>query len=289
MKRTILSGLMFTWLCQAIGAVSYTTPGSTYLQNFDTLPNTPENVSLGLTANGLGWTDDNASPSAGQYSIAGWYLYHPTVPTNDEGGVNGHQRLRIGAGTANTGTFMSFGSSGSTDRALGNIGANTLTSVGSDLYIGLRLRNETGQALHSFTLTYDGEQWRDGGAATPNAQTMNFMWSTTATAISDPNSSFTLASALDFTGPVFVNTGSGVAVDGNTAGRVAGITATVSGLNWLPDTDLWLRWGDINHSGNDHGLAIDNLSFIAVIPEPSGLVLLGFGITGLLLSRRVRA
>lgn len=266
--------------------ISYSIPGSSYSQNFDSLPNSPENTSLGTTAGGFGWTDNNAASPVNQFSILGWYLYHPIVQA--EGGANGNQRVRIGAGSANTGAFWSFGSSGSTERAMGNTGANTLATVDSDLYVGLRLSNQTGQTLGGFTLTYDGEQWRDGGAITPNAQSMNFMWSTTATAISDPNSAFITEAALNFTSPVLANTGAGAAVDGNVAGRVTGITATVNGINWLPGTDLWLRWGDVNHAGNDHGLAIDNLSFSANVPEPAAWLLLGFGTASLLIFRRRR-
>lgn len=272
----------------ARGSVSYSTAGSIYSQNFDSLPNTPQNASLGTTASAVGWTDDNAAPGVGQFSIVGWYLYHPTVQS--EGGINGHQRMRIGAGTANTGAFMSFGGSGSTDRALGAINANTLTPTpppGVDVYIGLRLNNNTGVTLDNFTLTYNGEQWRDGGDAAPNAQGLVFMWSTTATAISDPNTSFTLESGLNFTSPVFANTGAGAAVDGNVAGRVNGITATVTGINWLPGTDLWLRFNDVNNVGNDHGLAIDDLTFTAVaVPEPSALALIGLGAASLIVFRR---
>lgn len=272
---------------QALGSQSYSTAGSTYSQSFDSLPNTPANVSLGNSP--VGWIDDTTTPGASQFSILGWYLYHPTSQT--EGGANGHQRVRIGAGTATTGAFMSFGASGSTERALGDIGSNTLTptppAAGTDIYIGLRLHNDTGVVLTDFTLTYDGEQWRDGGAATPVAQTMSFGWSTTATAISDPNTSFTSVTALNFVSPVFANTGSGAAVDGNAAGKVAGITATISGMDWEPGTDLWLRWDDPNDVGNDHGLAIDNVSFSAIsVPEPSTLALLGFGMAGLLVFRR---
>ena len=274
---------------EARGSVSYLTPGSTYSQNFDSLPNTPLNQTLGNSP--IGWIDDTTTPGTSQFSILGWYLYHPLSLA--EGGANGHQRVRIGAGTANVGAFMSWGASGSTDRALGDLGSNTLApatpAAGSDIYIGLRLRNDTGVTLDTFTLTYNGEQWRDGGATVPNAQSMNFMWSTTATAISDPNSAFNPVAALDFTSPVFVNTGSGAAVDGNAAGRVNGITATVSGINWAPGTDLWLRWDDLSSIGNDHGLAIDDLSFVAnytVVPEPSAFALLGFGLAGLLAIRR---
>jgi uncharacterized protein len=238
-------------------------------------------VSLG--ASPIGWIDDTTTPGSGQFSILGWYLYHPLPLT--EGGANTHQRVRIGAGTATTGAFMSFGSTTSTDRALGDVGSTTLAANGGDIYIGLRLRNDTGVTLERFTLTYNGEQWRDGGATTPNAQTMSFMYSTTATAISDLNSAFTMVPTLDFTSPVYVNTGGGAAVNGNTAGLVSGITATVGGFSWAPGTDLWLRWDDISNPGNDHGLAIDDLLFVAEVPEPSTFALLVLGAVGLLAIR----
>src|SRR5438034_10805075 len=101
----------------APASIIYSTPGSTYAQNFDTRPNTPENVSLGNSP--AGWQDDIASPGAGNFSIVGWYLFHPASLT--EGGFTGHQRMRIGAGSATTGAFMSFGTSGSTERAMGSL------------------------------------------------------------------------------------------------------------------------------------------------------------------------
>src|ERR1043165_1373114 len=91
----------------AVASVSYTTPGSSYLQNFDSLPNTPENASLGNSP--AGWTDDNASPGAGNFSILGWYLWYPTPTT--EGGFNGHQRFRNSGAPGNTGSFWSLGQS----------------------------------------------------------------------------------------------------------------------------------------------------------------------------------
>ena len=270
---------------QAHAVVSYNTIDSIYNQNFDSLPITPENVSLGDTISGVGWTDDNATPGANQYSILGWYLYHPLVLA--EGGVNGHQRMRIGAGTSNVGAFMSFGLSGSTERALGSLASNTLAAVGAEIYIGLRLTNNTGATLNSFTLSYNGEQWRDGGATTPNAQALNLSWSTTATAISDASSLFTIVPQLSFTSPVFTNTGGGAAVDGNGPGRLGISAFTVEGINWLPGTDLWLRWVDLSNTGNDHGLAVDDVSFSAnTIPEPGVCAALILGLTTLASRRR---
>jgi hypothetical protein len=265
---------------QAAG-VSYATPGATYSQDFDTLPNSPFNTSLGATP--AGWMDDTAAPGAGNFSIVGWYLYHPTVQS--EGGANGNQRMRIGAGTANTGSFWSHGAADSTDRALASLASNTM---GAEMYMGLLLQNNTGETLGSFTLGYNGEQWRDGGAngGTPVAQSLAFGWSTTATAISDAG--FNSVAELGYNSPVFVNTGSGAAVDGNAAGRVAVGPFAVENINWASGEYLWLRWADVNNSGNDHGFGIDDLTFsaAAVVPEPSMIALIGLGIAGLLFRRK---
>jgi hypothetical protein len=265
---------------QARGSVSYGSAGSTYSQNFDSLPNTPQNTSLGNSP--LGWTDDNASPGAGNFSIVGWYLFHPTLVT--EGGFNGHERFRNGSGSSGTGSFYSFGTSGSTERALGDVGANTLAPDGQtgndagNLYIALRLSNNSGQTLDSFTLNFTGEQWRDSGTSTP--ETMTLGWSTTAAAVSDPSALFNNVAALAWTSPTATATAG--ALDGNAAAnRVVLAPVTVTGLNWLPGTDLWLRWTDPQLSGKtDEGMSIDDLSFSAdiAVPEPSAGLLFGIGL-----------
>lgn len=269
-------------------SVSYTTAGSSYSQTFDSLPNTPANTSLGNSP--TGWTDDNASPGAGNFSIVGWYLYHPTATT--EGGFNSHQRMRISTGSATTGTFYSYGASASTERALGDIGANTLAPDGQtgndagNLYIALRLSNNTGQTLDSFTLGYTGEQWRNSGANI--AETMTLSWSTTATAVSDPSSSFNNVAGLSWTSPTVSATAA--TLDGNASGnRIVISPITVTGLNWAPGTDLWLRWTDPQLSGAlDQGMSIDDLTFSAdiAVPEPSVCALLGLGALGLIIRRR---
>jgi len=271
-----------TFSIESRAAVMYSTPGSTYTQDFDSLPNTPENVSLG--ASPAGWTDDNASPGVGNFSIVGWYLYHPTSQT--EGGFSGRQRMRIGAGSANTGAFMSFGSSTSTERAMGALNSNTLAPANDNAYIGARFTNSTGITLTEFTLSYSGEQWRDGGATNPVSQSLTFGYKITNGAANLQDTGFTGEAALNFTSPVFTNTGSGAAVNGNVAGKVAIGPVTVTGISWAPGDDLWIRWADLNDAGNDHGLAIDDLSFSA-IPEPASLTLVGMASLGLLIRRRV--
>jgi hypothetical protein len=286
--RQIMSFAILAGVCalalESRGSILYSTALSTYSQNFDTLPTTPENASLG--ASPAGWTDDNAAPAAGNFSIVGAYLYHPTAQS--EGGFNGKQRMRIGAGTANTGAFMSFGASTSTERAFGSLASNTTAAVvdGGVQYMAMRLTNNTGVTLGSFTLSYDGEQWRDGGNATPVAQSLIFGYKTTNGAANVQDPGFNPEPLLNFTSPVFTNTGSGAAVNGNTAGKVAIGPVTVHVI-WAPGDDLWIRWADANDSGNDHGLAVDNLSFSAdPVPEPSSLMLLVAAAFGLALAKR---
>lgn len=143
-------------------------------------------------------------------------------------------------------------------------------------YYGARITNNTGVTLVDFTLSYTGEQWRDGGTTTTGsvAQSITFDYSLNATSIQDSAATFTNVPALDFTSPAFGAT-SGAAKDGNLAANRTVISAVlVSGLNWLPGTDLWIRWTDLNDTGNDHALAIDDLNFSAqAIPEPGTLCL----------------
>jgi fibronectin-binding autotransporter adhesin len=45
--------------------------------------------------------------------------------------------------------------------------------------------------------------------------------------------------------------------------------ASVSGVNWAPGTELWLRFSSLQIAGNDDGLGIDDLSFSAISTVPS--------------------
>jgi hypothetical protein len=266
----------------AQGAVLYSTAGSVYSQNFDTLPNSPENASLGDSP--AGWIDDTTTPGTNQFSIPGWYLFHPTSVT--EGGANGRQRMRVGAGTTNTGAFWSFGAATSTERALGNVGSNTTINSGGAAVYGARFTNNTGVTLNEFTLDFIAEQWRDGGTTTTGsvAQSVTFGWKVAAANIQDTG--FTSA-PLGFTSPTFGAT-AGTGLDGNAAAnRVAVGPTSVTGINWAHGTDLWIRWSDVDHGGNDHGLAIDDLHFSASeVPEPAGLAVLALGAVGLVTRRR---
>jgi hypothetical protein len=299
----------------ANAAVSYSTTGSTYTQDFSSLPNTPENASLETAATPKKWQDDTTATTS-IVSIPGWYLYHSLAPTTgtppvpNEGGTNGHQRLRAGTGSQNTGAFWSFGATTTTERSLGSVGSTTIatnpatptpTPDTSRVLMGLRLNNATSDTLTSFTLTFDGEQWRDGGRSSV-AETMIFEYQLGATALEQdagwiaPAGTTSTQGAPNpaggsngsWTSPVQNASTTGAAVDGNVAGLVDDITVTVSGISWAPGTDLWLRWNDPQVGGNDHGMSIDNVVFSAAVPEPAALSLMALAGISALGRRRSR-
>ena len=141
----------------------------------------------------------------------------------------------------------------------------------------MRINNSTGQTLNEFTLTYAGEQWRDGSSTTAEKILVDYTHAgtTDATNWADQtavNTDFVNVPALTFNPPLAGATDA--AVDGNAAGRVSPISATVTGLSWASGTDLWIRFNEPQVAGNDDGLAIDDLSFSAnVVPEPGCILL----------------
>lgn len=300
MKRFICAAAVSFCAAAAFGQVSYT--GGAYTQDFDTLPTTG-------TANA--WTNNSTLP--------GWYAMNSRTggtlkSGRDEGSWVVTPSIRAGDGSSNAGGVYSFGTVGSSDRALGSVGS-TNAIVGDSVY-ALVLQNNTGITMTSFSLTYNGEQWRDGGNADSRRSMLDFDYGTFAAAPgnadlqggnltgytgADPTvwtndssrsldqvfgnilagtSANATPGTLDFAGPV--GTTVAAAVNGNGAGLVSGINGVIS-INWLPGEYLVLRWWDNDSVGFDHGLAIDDVNFEAT-PEPTSLALLALG--GLALLRR---
>jgi len=218
-------------------AVMYS--GGTYSQNFDTLA-----------------TSGSANAWANDTTVSGWHLFN-----KDSAAITTYSAAN---GSDNAGSFYSFGTTASSERALGGIGAGG-SYFGSPAsgaiagWIAVAFQNTSPHALTSFTLTFNGEQWRNSGAS---AQTMVFEYGfgSTFSGVSTWN---TPGGNFDWNSPV--TGGSANEVDGNAAGLVSGRGGTINS-SWAQNDTLWLRWVERNDSGNDHGLAIDDLSFIAV-PE----------------------
>jgi hypothetical protein len=159
-------------------------------------------------------------------------------------------------------------------------------------YVALALTNNSGGALSSFTLNFDGEQWRDGGVTAGTvggslAQTMRVEYGFGASF--SAVSSWSALPSFSFTSPVF-GAVTGTAVNGNAAGRVAGLGGQVN-TSWAAGETLWVRWIEWNDNNNDHSLAIDNVTFsvtAAAVPEPTtyALLLAGLGAVGFIARRR---
>lgn len=246
----------------ANAAISYT--GTTYTENFDSLLNTG-------TANP--WAQDSTLP--------GW------VARRSAGGPD-VATFRADNGASNAGGLDSYGATGGTDRALGSVCSGSTGTI----TFAVVLQNNTADVLNAFDLSFVGEQWRMGGstaATTPSlAQSLAFDYKTVAafalTEVDTAATGYTAVPALNFSSPQFGPT-TAVALDGNLAANQANLSATSLSMTWNPGEFLILRWTDINDVNNDHGLAIDNLSFTAT-PAPGSIALLG--LAGLAAGRRRR-
>ena len=231
--------------------VTYGTAGATYSQNFDALINTG---SVTLTGNG---PFHLADPQFATTPITGWYF-------SKFSGTGSNALFNVNDGSLGSGSIYSYGAAAATDRALGTVASGSTVSR-----FGAVIRNTTGSLLDTFTITFDGEQWRNGVGSSTAANVLDFEYAVgVASGGSIDGTGFTGDSNLDFTAPV-TNSTEG-AIDGNTAGRTAGITRTISGISWAAGTDLIIRWSDLNDTGNDDGLGIDGFTFTAATNAPNG-------------------
>lgn len=213
--------------------VSYT--GGTYTQDFNTLPS---GGTFALT--GTGPFDLAASPVSAT-GLTGWSF------TDTDGA--GNAGFFVGAGAASGGGTYTFGALNAADRALGVVASGSAIPR-----FGVVLINNTGSTITNFTVTYTGEQWRNGGNT--STQILPFSYAVGGTDIN--TGTFTNVTALGFTSPVA--TATAAALDGNLAANRTVVSSTVTGFSWEPGQTMVFRWSDANDAGNDHGLAIDDFS-----------------------------
>jgi hypothetical protein len=267
MTKTLLASAVLLSLMSAAQAdISVTSSAFSYSESFDTLT-----TATAATA----WVNDS--------TLAGWSL----IVSNG----NAAPTYAADAGASNAGTFRSFGDAGSGERALGST-ASGGTYFGSPAsgavagWIAVALNNASGGALPGFTLSYSGEQWRNGGNTNAQSLTLEYGFGASFAAVG----AWTPAGAgFNFSSPVVGATAGAVA--GNSTGTVTGLGGTVL-TPWAAGDTLWLRWADANDVGNDHGLGIDNVSIgvASVVPEPGSLALLMAGVAAVgFMVRRQRA
>lgn len=262
---------------RALAAISYSTEGAVYQQSFNTLSSTNNTSSS--------WANDTTIP--------GWNLYRVTSSSDPTPAAVTTYFTSNGA-TLNIGSFLSFGIASNSDRALGGfvndsgVFYGTTPNAGSVAgWIASNITNNTGHTLTSFTLLFDGEQWRNGGNT--NAQSMVFQYGF-GSSFAGVGTWFTPGGNFDWTSPV-VGTSPG-GLQGNTTGQAPDRGGTIADINWSSNSTLWLRWIDTNDAGNDHGLAIDNIRFsavVAAVPEASTMLFGALLSTALLTARANRS
>jgi hypothetical protein len=222
---TAIGVLLLNMLGDARAApVAMTGTTGSYTQRFDTL------VSSGSAP----WTND--------VNLAGWYA--------DRSGSGTVTDYTAFDGDNNSGGFYSYGVEAATDRALGSLGS---ASAGH-LWWGIALRAGASQTVTNLTVSFVGEQWRNS-TASAQAITSAYFVATSVPVVS--GSGYTTVPALTFTSPVTGGT-TAIPLDGNQAANRTAVTASFA-VNVPTNQYVMLRWYDPDHTGSDHGLAIDDV------------------------------
>lgn len=172
-----------------------------------------------------------------------------------EAGTGGTLTYTADNGSLATGNTYSYGASGNSDRAFGELTSGTVSTT-----LGACFLNNTGLVITSFTIAYTGEMWRLG-AADAIVDRLDFEFSTNATSIVDasPGIVWTAVNTLDFVSPN--NTGPAGVKDGNVAAnRTTTPPIAVIPAGGIPDGGVfYIRWlATANIGGTNDGLAIDD-------------------------------
>jgi hypothetical protein len=201
---------------------------------------------ISLTGTGLYTQNFNSLSNTGTSADvpAGWFF-------NEEGN-NADSLYSAGIGSDNSGNTYSFGPDGGTDRALGTLRDNKLTSM-----IGAQFINNTGNEITQIPVSYTGEQWRRGFNV--GTDRLDFQISTDASSLN--SGTWTDIDNLDFASQNLLLIGG--ALDGNLSANRAEISYTIANLNIADGQTFWIRWVDFNLTGissTDDGLSIDDFS-----------------------------
>lgn len=185
--------------------------------------------------------DDLASTGTSSTLTDGWFL--------DETGTGANTSYAADDGDLALGDTYSYGTA--SERAFGMLRGPSGAVVST---VGAHFSNQTGQQINSVTVAYTLEKWHAGDAG--RADEVQVEISTDATSLT--TGTWTRVPALDRTGTIG---------GGNGAGNAVGLRrrqeATITGLNVGPSNVFWLRWKDVDATGADDGLGLDDLTIWA--------------------------
>ena len=223
------------------GQVSLTTLNTAYTQNFDGLASTGTGTGTVTTT---GTSGSKVASVILSGSLSGWYFVETT--TNADGVYT------ASTVSATAGDTYIYGASSSTERALGSIASGNLLSR-----YGAQFTNNTGNTIDQLDISYVGEEWRfDPARGTTIKDQITFEYSTDATSLT--TGTWTAVTALlyettNLTGTVGTR-------NGNDAAYRTSLSNTITGINIATGQTFWIRFVDVNVSGTDDGLAIDDFS-----------------------------
>jgi|GEM_PF-942321 len=241
-KTLILLVLLLSGGWVKAQTISYATAGSNYTQNFDGL------ITTGTTNNAANGPFEILTANFAGSNAPGWYV-------EKYSGTGTGVSFAANDGASNGGSVYSYGTTSAADRALGMLASGTRISRS-----GILLTNNTGGTLTSLTISFTTEMWRKGNGATANVYP--FSYKTGATGVNDATGFLTVTN-LNLVSPNITGT-IDFARDGNAAAFRSAVSYTITGISWTAGQVLALRWDDLNETGNDDALAIDDFSFSAV-------------------------
>lgn len=190
---------------------------------------------------------------------AGWLFVEAGSGANNTYGIND--------GGNNAGNTYSYGTTASTDRALGSLASGALQSTICTYYV-----NQTGSTVADVRLQFTMEQWRSGGRTTPDSS--EFFWGINNGGFLPSNGTWNKNSTLNLVSKLFSNPApTAGARNGNDTTNQIKYDVTLSGVNLQPGDTIYFRWRDQDAQGGDDGLAIDDfsLTFIGTNTQPQAI------------------
>ncbi|MDR1283147.1 MAG: hypothetical protein LBK99_20350 [Opitutaceae bacterium] len=205
------------------------------------------------------WTDNS--------SIAGWYAV-----------VNGGTPAQYRSTTMGVTPTDVIYAARAKGPGFAFVSARSSTNTGFTAF-GVRIANNTGKTITELAVSYLGQQWvwTNGGA-----DALTFQYSLDATSLT--TGTWTTVDALTFNSPLY----SAVNGSGNTTSLVTNgalppemsttLSSSITGLTLASGATIWFRWVDVNNTGVDQVLGIDDVSITSTfaaapnVPEPSAWV-----------------
>ncbi|HQV77566.1 MAG TPA: T9SS type A sorting domain-containing protein [Chitinophagales bacterium] len=162
---------------------------------------------------------------------------------------------KVDYGSSNSGALYSYGDTAAAskaDRALGSLGSGSATPS-----FGVKFVNNTGSHITSLTISFNTECWRLGQKPAKRLDSTAFSYNIGANSLN--SSGWQNVSSLKLLTPDTSRASAGE-LNGNDALNRTAVNQTISGLVIAPLDTFWLKWSELNVSGVDDGLALDDLT-----------------------------